>query len=1803
MQTYLESLQKLFPDWEVRGIAPDWAERWLADGSRPELNAYLESCDLYVGEPLDGRRLGAALNRNADKIIIPVLYFRGLHPDIAVVPGFRGPLSVGSPITQCSLVALAARSLGMSVADAETIFHAGVYDALGYFDLYASEKARLLALFSAHGIDISEEFPEWEKMGDFFYITHHPRVKVLIDILRRALAGRYLDAAAFRASAALGQTHPDNLGGSEIWPIYPEIAAPLGFSGSMTWTRPSKPVVRLSLHEFVEGTFSALDYMHENWRSMPFVKRAANIVQDYLLHHAGATTAASPSGPPLDLLRDLTGTEKESVEAALASPFDTRILVVAMSALVRAGKFHELDLLYAAAPKAVQYDQGVMSTWCLAARLSEDKAEALRRAEEFVRLYPDEGTSYTNLIFALYSNKGYEYAISRADAWMARFRNEKEVVWPSADIAFLAGQWQANERLCRTLYVIQGGKLNDASWRQLVLSLTNQGKRQEAASALREALQAHPDSDMIKALSLAQYNTRAEPGELADSARSAESQRDWPEALLRWTSLVEHFPDLPAGYAGQAGALRQLNRPEEARSVLTAGLVRLPSSGPLLHELGRLLEQLRDWKEAEQCWRKLLALDDPPWAHALLAAALREQGRLDEAETVLIAAQGRFDDNPTVFMDYARLAELRRDWPEALVRWATVRERFPDIADGYARHAGILRQLGQSDEAFAELMNAVGRLPANGPLLHDLGRLSEQLRNWAKAEWCWRTLLALDDPPWAPRLLATALREQGRLSEAEDVLLTAQNRGGRDPAAFMDFARLAEVRRDWPEALQRWVKVREQFPDSAEGCGGVARVLRQLGRSGEAHAELVAGLERFPGSGPLLHDLGRLSEQRRDWVEAERCWRKLLALDDPPWAHMLLATALREQGRLDESDAVLITAQERLSNEPAVFADYARLAEARRDWPEALLRWARVRERFPDSAAGYGGHAGALRQTGHLREAHAELVEAVARFPENGPLLHDLGRLSEQTGDWSEAERCWRKLLALENPNWAHALLATALREQGRRDDADAVLDKAEDSLNKILQRSPEEPAISMDYARLAEARQDWPAALARWAAVRERFPDLATGHICHAGALRQMGRLDEAHAELVAAAACFPAEAGVWQDLGQLSQQLRDWPEAERCWRALLALDDRPARFHAALAGAILERGEPDRAIEVLQTALLRDPVSTEIRLSLLKVLDGVARTPEAMQALEDLLSAGCDEPALIDFYCQLTARSGDIEWGRRNWPRIQKIGAERGPSRKGGYGNIHAQCALLYASLSDRSGADFLLEWMLSPGATDSNLKKEQLVSILLHCYLTAQQRITWERLSALEINLVSSLTSDLQIIFKLLRHEKLDRRAYVEFILQIAANADPEYFPSQLLLACNKHILSDENRSYLHSFFLSDGDSLARAVHSLKPVGRYILLIAAEAAGADALERLVAVLQQQGDPSAAELSPATVDGVLQHILKAYRVDPAVSSEDRFPAPAIASRSRKINVCLCVSGQLRGYREAVATWETLGWEGVNLTTVVHTWKHIGRNLPNGLNTVHRNFDGAFSDAYRSALQTYGWDRVVRLYPALASLIIASGPVAEQELQDTFKTKHLIIEDDTSGSFRDKSNFYKMGYKILACHKLARRVLPDADVYIRIRPDRDYSTATPIDWDLLSAKSRAYRRIFVDKPRMLTYPYHIGDQFAAGGAEAMDEYAASFDRIESAMRGELWSYCRVHNAHESLAFATLNAGVSVRMLHELGKQDRFFNPSLFRAADVLGAVQIDIASRPPISHDEEFVAALMLDVGGESVGGRTLSA
>src|SRR5665213_2326623 len=362
---------------------------------------------------------------------------------------------------------------------------------------------------------------------------------------------------------------------------------------------------------------------------------------------------------------------------------------------------------------------------------------------------------------------------------------------------------------------------------------------------------------------------------------------------------------------------------------------------------------------------------------------------------------------------------------------------------------------------------------------------------------------------------------------AESIL--RRSKQAKTPVFTIASAQLAMRHNDWTEALNCWNNVRLQSPDCVPAYLGVAKALCALKRLDEAGAVLADARKHFPAHADVAIAEARLVHERRDWPSALQHWNFVRErFPDEAQAYFGAGVALWELGRLDEAEGLFGAAWERFPDRPAIATSYARLAQRRRDWSEALRRWESARERFPVAA-----------------EADIRLSQTMERFPEHPGAAAARAELAQARNDWPEAWRRWREVHrrfpSIQLPS---SMLVRAAKlspeEKDDIDDIDALIGEARE-------RFPTRSSVAIAYANLAQSRRDLPEALRRWEYIHDRFPDLADGPLGMARTLRDLGRFDEADKLYVAIRDRFPDRYHLAREYITIAIRRRDWQEAVR--------------------------------------------------------------------------------------------------------------------------------------------------------------------------------------------------------------------------------------------------------------------------------------------------------------------------------------------------------------------------------------------------------------------------------------------------------------------------------------------------------------------------------------------------------------------------------------------------------------------------------------------------------------------------------
>ncbi len=331
----------------------------------------------------------------------------------------------------------------------------------------------------------------------------------------------------------------------------------------------------------------------------------------------------------------------------------------------------------------------------------------------------------------------------------------------------------------------------------------------------------------------------------------------------------------------------------------------------------------KDWVRALELWDSCIELHPknpgaPGWRQSR-AVVLATVGRFDEAEAECNALMLEFPESPSGYAGFARLAQLQRNWAQAILRWRECLVRFSNnpSAHGWSCTLGIaLIEAGQ----YAEAQELYARLAEKSP--HDptaflgLARAATRRRHWAEALAFWDDLIGRFkhkvEPNWTAER-AKVLIELGRLAEAEQTLQAMADCSTTRTQGLIGMAQIAMRRGWWLEALVWWDMLWEHAGGRAEFPWVLQRasVLVELGHLDEA-LKILNELEPPAAmKSPVTIRLATIMVKMERWADAlsllDSLQAQFIDAAQEQNATALRAKALMNLGRVTESEALVRT--------------------------------------------------------------------------------------------------------------------------------------------------------------------------------------------------------------------------------------------------------------------------------------------------------------------------------------------------------------------------------------------------------------------------------------------------------------------------------------------------------------------------------------------------------------------------------------------------------------------------------------------------------------------------------------------------------------------------------------------------------------------------------------------------------------------------------------------------------------------------------------------------------------------------------
>jgi eukaryotic-like serine/threonine-protein kinase len=469
-------------------------------------------------------------------------------------------------------------------------------------------------------------------------------------------------------------------------------------------------------------------------------------------------------------------------------------------------------------------------------------------------------------------------------------------------------------------------------------------------------------------------------------------------------------------------------------------------------------------QEGVRCLTVAVALrPKSPGAHNNLGAALKDQGKLDQAiESYRKAIQIKPDfAGAHSNLGTALQAQGKLDLAIAAHRKAI--EIKPDYAPAYNNLGTALDDQGKIDLAVESYRKAIQIQPDFAVAHNNLGaNLKEQGKLDLAVESYRKAIQFKPDYARAHSNLGVALKDQGKLDLAVESYRKAIQFKPDYALAHNNLGGALASQRKLDLAVESYRKAIEIQPDYAEARFNLGVALKDQGKLDLAVESYRKAIEIQPNFAEAHSNLGAVLRVQGKLDLAVESFRKAIEFKpDYAEAHSNLGVALQEQGKLD---LALESFRKAIEIKPDYVPGHFNLGvalEAQGKLDLAVESYRKAIEIKPDYADAHHNLGGVLYRQGKVDLAVESCRGAIEIQPDFAEAHNTLGSALAAQGKLDLAVESFRKAIQLQ-PDYAnaHNNLGKALQLQGK-------LDQAVEPYRKAIQLQPDLAKASCDLGLL----------------------------------------------------------------------------------------------------------------------------------------------------------------------------------------------------------------------------------------------------------------------------------------------------------------------------------------------------------------------------------------------------------------------------------------------------------------------------------------------------------------------------------------------------------------------------------------------------------------------------------------------------------------------------------------------------------------------------------------------------------------
>lgn len=730
---------------------------------------------------------------------------------------------------------------------------------------------------------------------------------------------------------------------------------------------------------------------------------------------------------------------------------------------------------------------------------------------------------------------------------------------------------------------------------------------------------AYGKRDIALAKSWLDNAVQLEPGNADSWTRLGDyhrRQNNYKEAEAAFANAVKATPQDAGAYVNRAGARLALNDEKGAKADIKAAQ-KIEPNDPLVKYMQALFDYRADKlvKAQEGLEAVNRALPGHFQTNLLLGFISYRLGNLQNAETYLSRILNIAPASEDVRLALAS-TQLRLGHPQKALE-----SMQPLLQDGQnkpqvlAQAGDIYMSLQQFPLAQGYYQRAIEADPQSAAIRTQLARSQLAVGDTDRAVVELQQVARLEAKPSAADTLLIMTRlHKGEFDQALPDIDTLEKKQAKNPLAA-NLRGLAYLgKKDAAKAEAEFRRALELQPTFAPAAENLVGIKLQQGKLAEATNVYKQLLEHNPKSLEAMLGLAELARQAKRPDESLDWLNKAIKVD--PNAITPRQKLVAHYLAANETNKALVVASETTTKHPENLEALRLLAQvhlAKRDFESAVAIYSRITARQPGVPATFLELANAQMGGGKPAAARESLQRALALSPASLDVKLMLISVEAAEGKLEAALKHAEELQALY-PNEAagYILAGDLLMNRSRYAEAARNYEKA----YSLAKRGP--VAISRYRALLSDGKVEQSiSALADWVT---HTPSDDDGRLYLATAYRNAGKIQEAQRQFDYLLSKDANSAMVLNEMA-ITYQLQKDPQAlsfaERAYK------HRPAPAIAdTLAMILLEKGDKQRALELLEKAVMSGTTNPEIRYHHAVALAQNGQTTKARQKLQELLA-----------------------------------------------------------------------------------------------------------------------------------------------------------------------------------------------------------------------------------------------------------------------------------------------------------------------------------------------------------------------------------------------------------------------------------------------------------------------------------------------------------------------------------------------------------------------------------------------------